>query len=107
MDCSFFWRRYNETELSAYTGEELEEIVATLKMKIQEALWEYDELDEENTSLDMQASARLVVIDQLLDLRTERTRDMDHYFRGVQMSVAGVRQKQAKKQSQVKSIKGS
>lgn len=73
-----------------------------------EALWEYEELEAENASLDMQASARLVVIDQLLDLRTERTRDMDHYFRGVQMSVAGARQKRrAQKQQPNKQIKTS
>ena len=72
-----------------------------------EAIWEFEELDEENASLDMQASARLVVIDQLLDLRTERTRDMDHYFRGVQMSVAGVRQKRVQKLKPVKQVKSS
>lgn len=78
------------------------------RLNISEAVWEYEELEVENASLDMQASARLVVIDQLLDLRTERTRDMDHYFRGVQMSVTGVRQKRRdRKQQPIKQIKTS
>ncbi|XP_022654700.1 uncharacterized protein LOC111263982 [Varroa jacobsoni] len=93
MDSDFFWRRYSPKELDGYSEDTLKGITDDLRCKIKDALWELAELEEENACLDVQASARMVVIDQLLDLHTERTRDLDTYFRGVQMSVKGIRHK--------------
>jgi len=78
---------YTKEILESKSMQDLRDACESLRFKIKKTEELLKGVEDERSCLMMQVDARYVAIDQLLDLCTYGTRDLDYYFRSVQMSV--------------------